>query len=548
MKAVLDIDDLTVSYQGSSAPAVEDFSCTVKEGEVVGLIGESGSGKSTVAFTSMGLLPRSSEASATSFSIAGQEVTGLDESSYRMLRGRKIAMVFQEPMTALNPTMTVGAQVAETVRIHDDVSRAEAWRRAIGLLDLVKLPDAAKRAMDYPHQFSGGQRQRILIASAVAAHPQILVADEPTTALDVTIQSEILDLLLDLRTRLGMGILLITHDLGVVAKVCDRVAVMYRGRLIEEGMATEVLRHPRADYTKALLACIPRGVEPPRSRLLTVADFPIETPARGSVSQPVETPQEAEAGDELLRFVDVSYRYGKASAPALEGVSLSTRAGRTLGVVGESGSGKSTLAKLALAIYRPDVGKVLYRGEDVHHRGRKYLISYRHAVQMVFQDPNGSFDPRLLIRTSLLEPLRRLPDIGEEEARDRVHDALSSVGFEDDVLGRVPAEFSGGQRQRLAIARALVTRPEVIVLDEPTSALDVSVQAQVLNLLVDLQRRFDIAYVFISHNLAVVRHMSHEVAVMQHGRIVEAGPSEEIFESPQDAYTKRLLASIPQLP
>jgi peptide/nickel transport system ATP-binding protein len=538
--SALDIGELSVRY-GRSAAAVEGFSGTVLPGEVVGVIGESGSGKSTVALSAIGLLPRTARADAAVFTIGSHTATKLSEAQFRHLRGSEVAMIFQEPMTALNPTMTVGAQVAEAVRLHEKGSRRAGWARAVELLRLVQLPDADRRAHDYPHQLSGGQRQRVLIAVAMAARPRILVADEPTTALDVTIQAEILDLLMELKATTGMGILFITHDLGVVARVCDRVIVMYRGAVVESGRTEDVLRAPQHEYTQALLSCIPRGSEPPRSRLRTVAD------PRPAAADPVEELADA-SPDVLLEFDGVGFRYNGRRDDVLHGVDLQVRAGRTLGIVGESGSGKSTVARLALAVHRPTTGKIRFRGSAVDERRKAELSAYRRHVQMVFQDPNGSFDPRLPLRVSLREPLTAFRDVSAAEAATRVSEALTAVGFDDSALDRVPAQFSGGQRQRLAIARALVTRPQLIVLDEPTSALDVSVQAQVLNLLVDLQRTLGIAYVFISHNLAVVRHMAHEIAVMQHGCVVEAGPALDVLEAPKHGYTRRLLASVPVLP
>lgn len=533
----LTIEGLNVTYQRSQTAAVDDFACVVEPGEVVGIIGESGSGKSTVALASMGLLPDSAEVTAGQFAIDGDSVVGATEADFLKIRGKHAAMIFQEPMTALNPTMTVRDQIAESVLSHQQVTKAQAREKAVELLELVQMPDARKRANDYPHQLSGGQRQRVLIAIAMAARPNVLIADEPTTALDVTIQADILKLLLELKDEIGMGILFITHDLGVVANVCDRVVVMYHGEIVEHGTTEQVLRNPQHEYTQALLGCIPRVTTKPRSRLQTVIP--------GAHVGEVASLENEVVDADLLSFRNVDFTYPGTSTQTLTDVSLSARTGRTLGIVGESGSGKSTLAKLTMGLLKPSSGEIVFDGNPVAQYSRRALVSYRRDVQMVFQDPNGSFDPRLPLRKSLAEPLKSAKDISKVDAKRRTEEALSAVGFEMDVLDRLPSEFSGGQRQRLALARALVTRPKLIVLDEPTSALDVSVQAQVLNLLVDLQREFGMTYVFISHNMAVVRHMSHDLVVMKNGRIVEQGDAMTVLESPEHEYTQTLLDSIP---
>jgi peptide/nickel transport system ATP-binding protein len=549
---VLDISDLSIDY--GRGPAVERVDLTVAPGEIVGVIGESGSGKSTIAMAALGLLPEYATVIAERFRVTGTDVRDLDEEGWRGLRGDTAAMIFQEPLSALNPSMTIGAQLVEALTIHGVTSPQEAPARALELLELVHMPQAATRMRQYPFQLSGGQRQRVVIAMAMAASPSLLVADEPTTALDVTVQAQILDLIVELRDRTDMGVLLISHDLGIIGQLCDRVSVMYRGRVVESGPTRQVLTAPEHPYTVALLNSVLDGTQLPRTRLRTIQGEFLDAAPTAPITlvEEVEPPapvREPVADDVILRFAEVTklYRTKGEDIQALAGVDLEIRRGETFGIVGESGSGKSTLSRLGTLIERPTTGSVIFDGVDVTNAKGRALRDFRKRIQVVFQDPNDSLDPRFSVHQSVAEPLRMLR-LGRDETHHRVEKALEDVGLPVDAGGRYPHEFSGGQRQRIAIARAMVTDPEFVVLDEATSALDVSVQAQILNLLLDLQNRTGVTYLFISHNLAVVRHLAQRMAVMSKGRVVEFGDSERVFTEPEDDYTQALLASIPKLP
>jgi peptide/nickel transport system ATP-binding protein len=553
---VFEIADLTIDY--GRGPAVQGVSIDVAPGEVVGIIGESGSGKSTIAMSALGLLPESAEITASTFRIAGKDASELDEAGWRRLRGVDVAMIFQEPMTALSPSMTIGAQLVEALTVHGAAVAGDANARALELLEMVHMPQAKTRMRQYPFQLSGGQRQRVMIAMAMAASPRILVADEPTTALDVTVQAQILDLLGELRDRTGMGLLLISHDLGVISRLCDRVYVMYRGRVVEHGDTETVLTAPAHPYTRALLESVLTGDQVPRTRLRAIeGEFvgpdgrPLMDAEQIRVSEPVPFPapvREPRADDVILRFDGVTkvYRSHGEDIHALVGVDLEIRRGETFGIVGESGSGKSTLSRLGTLIERPTSGSVIFDGRDVTSARGRSLREFRSKIQVVFQDPNDSLDPRYVVGRSVAEPLHD-QRFSRESRRDKVARALAEVGLDADAATRRPHEFSGGQRQRIAIARAIVTDPEFVVLDEATSALDVSVQAQILNLLTEIQNRTGVTYLFISHNLAVVRHLAQRMAVMRRGEVVEFGDSDRIFADPQHEYTQRLLASIPRL-
>ncbi|MEW1835718.1 ABC transporter ATP-binding protein [Microbacterium sp. NPDC079995] len=553
---VLHLRDLTIDY--GRGPAVRGVSIDVAPGEIVGVIGESGSGKSTIAMASLGLLPETASVTAESFTVAGHDAVSLDERGWRKIRGADASMIFQEPMTALSPSMTVGAQLVEALTVHAPAAARDAHVRALELLELVRLPQPRTRLGQYPFQLSGGQRQRVMIAMAMAASPKLLIADEPTTALDVTVQAQILDLLVELRDRTGMGVLLISHDLGVIGRLCDRVNVMYRGQIVEHGVTAQVLTAPRHPYTQALLDSVLTGQQEPRTRLRTIdGDFvdadgmPLVSADRIEIVEPAAFPEPVRvprADDVILRFDDVTkvYRTRREDIHALAGVSLQVRRGETFGVVGESGSGKSTLSRLGTLIERPTTGAVVFDGVDVTRAKGRAIRDFRAKIQVVFQDPNDSLDPRYTVGRSVAEPLHNLR-LSRDEARAKVATALEDVGLPEDAATRRPHEFSGGQRQRIAIARAMVTDPEFVVLDEATSALDVSVQAQILNLLTEIQNRTGVTYLFISHNLAVVRHLAQRMAVMRAGELVEVGESDRIFSDPQDEYTQRLLASIPQL-
>ena len=528
--SLLEIRELSVTFTGwRGAPpvhAVKRVSFDLDPGETLALVGESGSGKSVTALSILQLLPypAASHDPGSSIKFAGEELVGAPPGWLREVRGNRIGIVFQEPMTSLNPLHTVQKQIGETLLIHNHLSGSAIRKRTLELLRLVGLRDAESRLDAYPHQLSGGQRQRVMIAMAIANEPDILIADEPTTALDVTIQAQILELLRDLRDRLGMALLLITHDLTIVRKMADRVCVMSHGEIVEAGAAGELFAHPQHPYTQRLLGAQPKGRAdpPPHDAPVLVEGDAVKVwfPIRGG----------------LLRRV-------KGQVKAVDGVSLKLRAGATLGVVGESGSGKTTLG-LALLRLIDAQGTIIFAGREISRERQRALRPLRREMQVVFQDPYSSLSPRLSIAQVVGEGLRVHHLASDErEARRRIDEALVEVGLEPEAAERYPHEFSGGQRQRVAIARALVLQPRFIVLDEPTSALDMSVQAQIVDLLRELQRRHGLTYLFISHDLRVVRAVAHEIMVMKDGKVVEAGPTDAILETPQHPYTQALMAA-----
>lgn len=513
--SLVEVCDLSISF--GDVRAVEKLSFSLEAGGALGVVGESGSGKSASAYALLGLHRGTGARVGGSIRVAGVDVTAADDAELRALRGAKAAMVFQDPLSSLDPYYAVGDQIAQVYRVHNRVSRRAARARAVEVLDRVGIPDAARRSRSRPHEFSGGMRQRALIAMALACEPQLMIADEPTTALDVTVQAQILDLLHQLRHETGMGLLLVTHDVGVAAESVDEVLVMQSGRAVERGPVGEVLVAPREPYTRALLAAVPRVAEP-RGRDRPEATE--ESPA------PVD-------GEVLVEAVDVRQVFGRGTSAlaAVDGVSLTVRRGETLGVVGESGSGKTTLGRMLVGLLEPTSG----------------LLTRRARVQMVFQDPVSSLNPRRSIGESVADPLRAAGERDEAVIRARVRDLLERVGLDPAQYDRYPHEFSGGQRQRVGIARALAAEPELIVCDEAVSALDVTTQAQVTALLAQLQRELGLALVFIAHDLAVVRQVSDRVAVMRRGRIVEEGEVERVYQDPRDPYTKQLLAAVPAL-
>jgi len=523
---LLEIDNLTVCF-GRGAEAViaaRGVSLALSAGETLALVGESGSGKSVTALSIPQLLPYP-QASHPTGAIRFEGESLLDASSERLraLRGRAFGMVFQEPMTSLNPLHTIEKQIGETLRIHQGLTASQARARIIELLELVRLPEAGARLGAFPHQLSGGQRQRVMIAMAIANHPRLLIADEPTTALDVTIQAEILELLADLKQRLGMAMLFISHDLNVVRRIADRVVVMQSGELVETGSMTQVFSEPAQPYTQMLLAAEPEGRPAPvrdAPALLETRGLRVWFPHRGG----------------LLKRVTGHLK-------AVDGVDLSIRPGETVGVVGESGSGKTTLG-MALLRLQSARGEILFNGQDIARLGKRALRPLRRELQVVFQDPFGSLSPRLSVGQIIGEGLgvhRVGRDPAERGALAR--EALAEVGLDPALAERFPHELSGGQRQRVAVARAIVLKPRLVVLDEPTSALDRSVQVQLVELLRTLQSRHGLSYLFISHDLTIVRAMSHSVLVMQAGQVVEAGSAEQIFTAPQAPYTQRLLSA-----
>ncbi|MFJ2179893.1 ABC transporter ATP-binding protein [Streptomyces anulatus] len=524
---LVEVSGLTVDF--GPVRAVDGLSFTLEAGGALGVVGESGSGKSASAYALLGLHRGTGARVGGSVRVAGTDVNTADDRELRALRGAGAAMVFQDPLSSLDPYYPVGDQIAEVYRVHRPVSRKAARARAVEVLDRVGIPDAARRSRLRPHEFSGGMRQRALIAMALACEPGLLIADEPTTALDVTVQAQILDLLHELRHETGMGLLLVTHDVGVAAESVDEVLVMRHGKEVERGPVARVLGAPRAPYTKELLAAVPR----------------VET--RRVV--PVPPPRVAEDAAPLLEAVGLRREFGRGSGrvAAVDGVSLTVHAGRTLGIVGESGSGKTTLGRMLVRLLDPTAGRLRYGGREIGSLPEKELRSFRRDLQMVFQDPVASLNPRRSVGESVADPLRAAGESDEGRIRDRVGELLERVGLDPGRYERYPHEFSGGQRQRVGIARALAAGPKLIVCDEPVSALDVTTQAQVVELLSELQRELGIGLVFIAHDLAVVRQVSDEVAVMRRGVIVEQGSADAVYAGPRDPYTRQLLAAVPAL-
>jgi peptide/nickel transport system ATP-binding protein len=516
---------VTFKVDGGRIEAVRDVSFTLRKGQTIALVGESGSGKSVTARAVMRLLSKRAQVSdGTEILYAGRNMARLSDAEMRRLRGNRLTMIFQEPMSSLNPVYTVGTQIAEVLRIHQRIGKAEALARAVELLREVQIPDPEARVQQYPHQLSGGQRQRVMIAMALANNPDVLIADEPTTALDVTVQAEILNLIKALKARTGMAVILITHDLTVVRQFADHVYVMQHGVVREQGPTEAIFTDPRHPYTRRLLGSEPKGRADP-------AQVAEETVLEG-------------------RGVRVTYTLRKGGAwrgtytdlQAVDGLSLDLRRGETLGLVGESGSGKTTFGQALLRLTKLNAGEVAFRGARLETLDRRQMKPYRQRMQIVFQDPFSSLNPRMSVRQIIEEGLI-VNGIGRDRADrvERVRQALRDAGLPDTILSRFPHEFSGGQRQRLAIARAVALEPEFILLDEPTSALDLSIQAQIIELLRKLQRDKGLSYLFISHDLKVVRALCHHVIVMQHGRIVEQGPVTQVLDHPQTDYTRRLV-------
>ncbi|MGE2836305.1 dipeptide ABC transporter ATP-binding protein [Mycobacterium sp. SMC-4] len=604
--SLLEVRDLTVTFPTDTerVAAVRGLDYHVDAGEVVALVGESGAGKSAGAMAVIGLLPEYAEVSG-SVRLNGEELLGMGDRDMSRIRGNRIGTVFQDPMSALTPVYTVGDQIAETLRVHRrDLGRREARTRAVELLELVGIASPDKRARAFPHELSGGERQRVVIAIAIANDPDLLICDEPTTALDVTVQAQILDVLRTARDVTGAGVLIITHDLGVVAEFADRALVMYAGRAVETAPVADLYRNRRMPYTAGLLGSVPRLDAPQGTRLVPIPGAPPSPAALPpgcpfvprcplaidacSAAEPALEPvgpahrvacirheqvdgrsaaeiyqvptapasvAAAGAGEVVLRARDLVKTYPLTKGAvlrrrigevrAVDGISFELHQGRTLAIVGESGSGKSTTLHQVLGLTAPQSGSIEVLGADVAELDRRTRRGLRKDLQVVFQDPVASVDPRLPVFDVLAEPLRA-NGFDAASAQERVAELLTLVGLRREDAARYPAEFSGGQKQRIGIARALALQPRILALDEPVSALDVSIQAGIINLLLDLQDRFGLAYLFVSHDLSVVKHLAHRVAVMHRGVIVEQGDSEQVFTAPAHEYTRRLLAAVPQ--
>ncbi len=542
---LLCIENLSVDFktQDGAFRAVDDISFSIEKGQTLALVGESGSGKSVSALSIMQLLPypRADHPQGSSIRFNGEELAGKGESFMRTVRGRQIGMIFQEPQSALNPLHTIGKQIGEVLRLHRNMSKKQAQERILELVDMVGLSGMKDRLDAYPHQLSGGQRQRVMIAIALANNPELLIADEPTTALDVTIQAQILELLRDLKDRLGMALLLITHDLSIVEKMADRVCVMQGGKIVEENDTKALFANPQHEYTRMLLSSVLKPLPSPDPRV------PLGSPSPGGRGKT----REARQGEgEILKATGIKIRFPKKKnflgkttewIRAVDGVDIAVRPGHTVGVVGESGSGKTTLGLGLLRLGRSE-GTIVFQGRDISGFNRKQMIPLRRDMQIVFQDPFGSLSPRMSVAQIVAEGLEvNRKGLNKNRREELVVEALKSVHMDPDTRHRYPHEFSGGQRQRVAIARAMVLEPKFLVLDEPTSALDVSVQAQIVDLLRELQEKHSLATMFISHDLRVVRAMAHDLIVMKNGRVVESGRAEDIFNNPQEEYTRTLL-------
>ncbi|HSN35526.1 MAG TPA: ABC transporter ATP-binding protein, partial [Arthrobacter sp.] len=548
-------------------PAAIGLNYEVRAGEVLAIVGESGSGKSASSMALLGLLPSNSRVSG-SVKLAGKELLGADEANIRAVRGKEVAVIFQEPMTALNPVYTVGAQIVETVRLHSEVSPDEARLRALRMLELVELPDPEKAFRSYPHQLSGGQRQRAMIAQSLSCDPKLLIADEPTTALDVTVQAEILDLMRNLRNKLDSAIVLITHDMGVVADLADRIAVMRRGVIVETGTAAEIFHNPQHEYTKALLAAVPHlgqgGSDTAAEvdvtaalaaashvELSTVPEEQLLRRERENAAALAAAEAARPQGKPVLELTDVAIEYPKQGRVpafrAVEGANLVIFPGQVVGLVGESGSGKTTIGRAAVGLLPVAAGTMRVVGQDISaaKRNGRQLHEMRRHVGMVFQDPSSSLNPRLPIGESIGEPMYLSGVAKGVELQKLIEALLDQVELPRNYRNRYPHELSGGQKQRVGIARALSLKPKLMVADEPTSALDVSVQAKVLDLFQNLQKELGFACLFVTHDLAVVDVLADRICVMQRGRIVEQGTRDQILRNPQEPYTQRLLAAVP---
>jgi peptide/nickel transport system ATP-binding protein len=621
MAPVLEVSDLRTEFRlrQGSVVAVDGVSFQVDEGECLGVVGESGCGKSTTGFSIMRLLPGNGHVTGGSIRLLGRDLAGLDERAMQRVRGNEVALIPQDPLTSLNPTMTIGRQISEAVRLHRDVSKQQARQRALDVLTMVEMPRPSERLDQYPHELSGGLRQRVMIAMGLACEPKLLIADEPTTALDVTIQAQILDLIDELRERLRMAVILITHDMGVIAGRTDRVAVMYAGKIAEEATTHRLFQDMRHPYAEALLSSVPKVDQSPDQRLLSIAGLPpdlsqtitncrfaprcqyatdvcrqedppllpvteglepgelhrfacfhpvdhsaravpvtvttverapaVAVPAAARTTEAGEPPEILQVEHLVKEFPVMAgsvIRHQIGMVKAVSDISFAIRRGETFGLVGESGCGKTTVGRLLVALERPVSGTIRFEGEEVNRLSGAALRRRRRDLQLMFQDPYASLDPRMRVGSIVREPLK-VQKVGDTaDQRDRVQQLLKEVGLSPEAVTRYPHEFSGGQRQRIGLARALALDPKLIVADEPVSALDVSIQAQILNLMKDLQKRHDLTFVMISHDLAVVRYMADKIGVMYLGKLVERGPADEIYARPAHHYTVGLLEAVPE--
>ncbi len=561
--SILSVKNLTVEFQTSEGllRAVNNVSFDIPQGKTIGIVGESGSGKSVTSLAVMGLLQKpAARIPSGEIYFNGQDLLKFNEQQMRSLRGNDISMIFQEPMTSLNPVFKVGEQISEALRVHKNLSKKEAWDKAVYLMNQVGIPKPELSAHKYPHEMSGGQKQRVMIAMAISCEPKLLIADEPTTALDVTIQKQVLELLQKLQAEYKMSMMFITHDLGVIGDIADDVVVMYRSNVVEKNHAETIFQSAQHPYTKGLLACRPKlGANP--KRLLTVSDFMTESGEEKIV--PVERVQVFDKETELKESSPVLLEidqlvtqfpikgglFGRTvdHFKAVDGVSFKLKKGQTLGLVGESGCGKTTLGRSILRLVEPSSGKIIYDGKDITHVYHEELRQLRKKMQIIFQDPYSSLNPRMTIADILMEPLN-IHKVGanKNERFDMARELIEKVGLKSNQMGRYPHEFSGGQRQRICIARALMLKPEFVICDESVSALDVSIQAQVLNLLLDLQQEFGLTYIFISHDLGVVNFIADEVGVMYAGKIIEMDKASRIYKNAKEEYTRSLLSAIPK--
>ncbi len=558
LKNVLEVNSVAIDFKVDKnwKPIVKGMSFYIGQNEIVGIVGESGSGKSVTSLALMGLLPQEvSRISNGEIVFGGVDLTKINQKEWRGVRGKKIAMIFQEPMSSLNPSMRCGAQVAEMLAEHTAASKAAIKSEVLALFEKVKLPSPEEVFNKYPHQISGGQKQRVMIAMAIACKPELLIADEPTTALDVTVQQEIITLLQDLQQETGMSILFITHDLALISEIAHRTIVLYQGEIVEQGLTAQIFEHPTHIYTRALIKSRP-SLDYRLDRLPTISDFLNNT----SISEIVTDEERKQRHEELykqsplleVRDLGKAYLNGgswfkKRKFQALSEVNLKIYEGETLGLVGESGCGKSTLGNAILQLDPATSGTIFYRGQDITKLSKSNLRALRKEIQIIFQDPYSSLNPRITVGKAIMEPMKVHGLYGSDrERKSKTIEILERVGLDERCFNRYPHEFSGGQRQRIGIARTIALQPKLIVCDESVSALDISVQAQVLNLLNELKENFGFTYLFISHDLAVVKYMSDQVAVMSKGQIVEMNEADELYRNPQTAYTQTLIQAIPK--